>query len=78
MLFLCYISLPIIPQEIYKLLRNIRLTNETVLTFSTNEFSQSTEFVYAGCYSLKLPVIPLALSQPKTNAFSNLQICLLL
>lgn len=71
MFFLCNISLSIVPLESYKLLRNIRLTNETLLTFSANKFSQSAEPVYAGYYGLKLPVTLLARTQPKTNALSN-------
>lgn len=75
MLFLCNISLPTVPLEIYKLLRNIRLTSETLLTFSANELSQRAESVYAEYCSLKLQV---KLNQPKANVLSNLQIYLLL
>lgn len=75
MLFLCNISLPTVPLGIYKLLRNIRLTNETLLTFSANELSQRAESVYAEHYSSKLQV---TLNHPKTNVLSNLQIYLFL
>lgn len=75
MLFLCNISLRIVPLEIYKLLRNIRFTNETLLTFSANELSQTAESGYAEYYSLKLQV---TLNQPKMNVLFNLQTYLLL
>lgn len=54
MLLLCNNSLPIVPLEMYKLLRNIRLTNEILLIFGANKFNHSAESEYAGCCSLKL------------------------